>query len=141
MALLNIFKKKNEKERYDKKRHAKDAVKPVLEKSEVSEKPKTSVKTGSVKGAEIAPTVLVSPHITEKATLLAEKGVYVFKISPRSNKSMVSQAIKEMYGIRPRKVSVINMVSKKRVFRGHIGAKVGYKKAMVYLKEGDKIEA
>lgn len=45
-----------------------------------------------------------------------------------------------MYGFKPVKIRIINTHSKKRVVRGKKGMKPGFKKALVYLKEGDKIE-
>lgn len=136
MAILDVLKKK--KESSDKKRPIKKAdvkIKPVKE-----EKEKKITAKRILKESSIAPSVLVSPHITEKATVLAGGGVYIFKISSRSNKIMVKQAIKELYGVSPEKVRIIQSPSKKRNYRGYVGERAGHKKAMVYLKKGDKIE-
>ncbi len=83
---------------------------------------------------------MVGPHITEKSTMLNERGVYVFRVRSRANKLMVKQAIKEAYKVSPEKVNVNYIPSKKRSVRGRRGIKAGFKKAMVYLKKGDKIE-
>lgn len=83
---------------------------------------------------------LIRPRITEKATLKAESGVYVFEISKESNKGDVSRAIKEIYKVTPIKVSVVNISPKNVFIRGKKGMKSGYKKAYVYLKKGDTIE-
>jgi len=92
------------------------------------------------KASELASRIILSPHITEKSTDLSEKRVYVFKVASRANKVMVRGAIKEMYGTDPQKVSILNMPAKTRRSRGKIGIKQGFKKALVYLKEGDKID-
>lgn len=141
MAIFDIFKKKKEKERYEKKRKTKSVLESVPEKI-ISDKKdvKEPEKKFNLSETSIAPNVLIGPHITEKATFLNENNVYVFEIKPKSNKIMVKQAIKELYGVAPKKIRIINSPSKIRFFRGQKGEKSGYKKAMVYLKEGDKIE-
>jgi len=132
MALLDIFKKRKEGERFQKKQREKK------ETEQIEKKPEALKKASTFAGS--AGEILKKPHITEKATYLKEKNVYVFKISPRANKVMIKKAIKDAYGVRPKKIAIINIPSKKRFVRGKFGTKSGFKKAMVYLKEGDKIE-
>jgi large subunit ribosomal protein L23 len=141
MAIFDIFRKRKEKERYEKKRKTKGVSESVPEKI-ISDKKdvKETEKKINLREKSIAPDVLIGPHITEKATFLNERNVYVFEIKPKSNKIMVKQAIKELYGVVPKKIRIINSPSKTRFFRGQKGEKGGYKKAMIYLKEGDKIE-
>jgi len=79
------------------------------------------------------------PHITEKATFLGEKNAYVFKIEPEFNKIMVRQAVKKQYNVEPTKVRIINIPGKTVFIRRRQAQKSGYKKAIVYLKKGDKI--
>ena len=79
------------------------------------------------------------PHITEKATFLGEKNAYVFKIKPEFNKIMVRQAVKKQYNVEPTKVRIINIPGKMVFIRRRRAQKAGYKKAVVYLKKGDKI--
>ena len=83
---------------------------------------------------------LIRPHITERATALAQKNAYVFIIEPRATKREVIAAIKTLYSITPRKVTTITIPSKRRVGRRGIhGVQSGYKKAVVYLKAGETI--
>ena len=79
------------------------------------------------------------PHITEKATFLGEKNAYVFKVEPEFNKIMVRQAVKKQYNVEPTKVRIINIPGKMVFIRKRQAQKAGYKKAVVYLKKGDKI--
>jgi len=72
--------------------------------------------------------------------MLGEKGSYVFEISDRANKHDVFTAVKAVYGVTPIKVNITNLPAKKVFSRGRAGAKSGIKKAVVYLKSGDKIE-
>ena len=84
--------------------------------------------------------LIVGTRITEKSALLADKGVYTFNVVGSANKNEIRKAIKLIYGVTPVKVG-ITQISKKEVFiRGKKGVKQGGKKAVVYLKEGDKIE-
>lgn len=81
----------------------------------------------------------IKPHITEKASFLSEKGAYVFKVKDSFNKIMVKEAVKKQYNVTPRKIRMINTPDKTIFLRRRAGVKYGYKKAMVYLKKGDKI--
>ena len=143
MALLDVFKKKKEAERFAKKAKQKGA--PVSKK-EPAEKQEKGVqepphKKSDERGGVISSSgITLVPHITEKATFLSERGVYVFKIKPEVNKKMVEQAVREIYKVTPRKIAISYLPSKKRFVRGRYGEKKGLKKAVVYLKEGDKIE-
>jgi large subunit ribosomal protein L23 len=143
MALFDIFKKglprkagKKRKADEKLKRPSKGALKEVEKAAEEPEKEEIA-KEGK---SELASRVILFPHITEKTTLFSEKGVYSFRVSPKANKIMIKQSIREMYGFDPRKIRIINVPSKTRSLRGKKGVKPGYKKALVYLKEGDKIE-
>jgi large subunit ribosomal protein L23 len=85
-------------------------------------------------------SVLLRPHITEKATLSSENFVYVFKVLQNATKNIVAKAFLEKYKVEPLKVSVINIPAKKVVVRGKMGKKAGYKKAYIYVKKGTKVE-
>jgi len=160
MGLLDIFKKgkKGKAEQKISKRPSKGALKQpsyVKVKTPSFAKASEDKSEGKLEGksegkeeksvvqekaSELASRIILSPHITEKSTGLSEKGVYVFKVASRANKVMVRGAIKEMYGTDPQKVSILNMPAKTRRSRGKIGIKQGFKKALVYLKEGEKID-
>ena len=84
---------------------------------------------------------ILVPHITEKATFLGEKNAYVFKVEPEFNKIMIRQAVKKQYNVEPAKVRIINIPGKMVFIRRRQAQKAGYKKAVVYLKKGDKITA
>lgn len=79
------------------------------------------------------------PRITEKSALGAERGVYTFNVSLEANKNEVKKAMKALYGVMPERVSITQIKEKKVMRRGKIGTKSGGKKAVVYLKKGDKI--
>ncbi len=104
-----------------------------------TQKNKTTAGSFDVNDA-IMESVLRRPTITEKASALAEKNVYVFEVDKRTNKIMVKQAIKEIYNVSPIKVNIVNSPSKRVFSKGIRGVKSGKKKALVYLKKGDSIE-
>lgn len=118
---MAIFKKTTEK-----KTPAVKAEKKTAKKSEA--------KVGAATGA------LVRPHVTEKAALLAEKNVYVFKIAQSTNKIEIAKEVALVYGVTPVSVNIINLPTTRVFVRGKKGVKSGVRKALVTLKKGDKIE-
>ena len=85
--------------------------------------------------------VLLHPRITEKSAIIAEEGnVYTFDVHPRATKKEVLKAVLKNYNIRPFRINISTIRQKKVFSRGKVGFKAGGKKAMVYLKKGDKIE-
>jgi len=86
-------------------------------------------------------SVLLSPRITEKATLVGQKApVYVFNVHKNATKDSVAKAVRDVYSVAPEKVRIAQIQPKNVFSRGRAGVKAGGKKAYVYLKEGDKIE-
>ena len=85
-------------------------------------------------------SILVHPHITEKAAMAAEHGVYVFRVEKTATKITVAKAVKELYKVTPVKVRVVNIPRKAVIVRGRKGMQPGFKKAYIYLKKGDKID-
>ncbi|HPY02444.1 MAG TPA: 50S ribosomal protein L23 [Spirochaetota bacterium] len=84
--------------------------------------------------------VILKPVITEKSTLLNSDRKYVFKVAMDSNKSLVKQAVKLVFGVTPEDVNVINVRTRKKRTKFGIGRKPIWKKAIVTLKKDDKIE-
>jgi len=81
-------------------------------------------------------------RLTEKASLLSEKlNKYVFRVSPRANKVQIKQAIERLFNKKVVSVNTCNYAGKKkRERRADFGRKAHWKKAIVTLKEGEKIE-
>jgi len=87
-----------------------------------------------------AEEILIEPHITEKATKLAQEDQYVFKVNSKANKSEIKKAVEQTYDVDVIKVRTMNSPRKKRT-KGRIeGWKKGFKKAIVRIEEGQKIE-
>jgi len=130
MTILDVFKKK------------KRARKPK-EKEGVKKIPEVKVKKKEKKAPKIsklAHRVLKEPHITEKATDLVSQNQYIFKVSQRANKNQIKKAIETLYDVNVAKVQIINIPKKQRRLGRISGFKKGYKKAIVKIKKGQKIE-
>lgn len=84
--------------------------------------------------------VLVRPHITEKAAILAEKGTYVFEVAQNTNKIEIAKAVEALYNVKPVRVNIVNLPNTRVFVRNKKGVKSGVRKALVTLKSGDKIE-
>jgi len=84
--------------------------------------------------------VLREPHVSEKSTYLSDQNKYVFKIFKTANKIQVKNAVTNLYGVRVKNVNIINEKSKSRKLKNILGHKPGYKKAIVTLERGYKIE-
>lgn len=80
------------------------------------------------------------PHISEKATNLADKNQYIFKVSENFNKKEIKKAVEGVYGVDVLSVNVIKIPAKKRRIGRIQGHKKSYIKAVVKIKEGQKIE-
>lgn len=84
--------------------------------------------------------VLRSPAITEKATLGAEHNQVVFKVARDANKHEIKTAVETLFKVTVKSVNTIVVKGKEKRFRGKIGQRSDFKKAIVRLKDGDSID-
>jgi len=138
MPAFNIFKKKKKPEKKTEPIEKPKKIEEEKPKREtVSEKKPRKIKE---KKSDIAYRVLKAPQITEKATNLAEKNQYVFKVYPKTNKIEIKTAIEDLYNIDVLSVIIIKVRPKRRRLGRISGWRAGYKKAIVKIKAGQKIE-
>jgi len=78
--------------------------------------------------------------ITEKATDLIALNKYAFKVEDTATRPEIKKAIEEAYKITVTKVNILNTKSKKRRLGRTVGKKPGYKKAIVTVAKGQKID-
>ncbi|RRJ82203.1 50S ribosomal protein L23 [Aestuariirhabdus litorea] len=85
--------------------------------------------------------VLQGPHISEKATILAEaKGQYVFKVAKDATKLEIKKAVEQLFEVKVKSVATVNVKGKtKRTVRG-MGKRSDWKKAYVSLEQGQDID-
>jgi len=81
-------------------------------------------------------------RLTEKASLLGERNnQYVFRVDPRANKLQIKQAIENIFGKKVVRVNTCQYAGKKkRERRADFGRRVHWKKAIVTLAKGEKID-
>ena len=85
--------------------------------------------------------IIKAPIITEKSTALAsDEKTYVFKVDVKANKSQIKDAVEKIFNVKVESVNTVNVHPKKKRVGRHAGMTNKYKKAIVTLKDGNKIE-
>lgn len=140
MALLDFLKRKKELEKSKEKSEKKTEA--VLDKKEKGEEKKSEPvpKRAAAKKGGFSYTIVREPHISEKSTNLAEKNKYVFKVYENANKPEIKKSVEGIYGVDVLSVNIIKIPQKKRRMGKTEGFKKGFTKAIVTIKEGQKIE-
>ena len=85
--------------------------------------------------------VIKKTILSEKAYKLMEKGLYTFLVDSRATKAQIAKAVNNQFAVEVKKVNVLNQSSKmKKIAKTRKTTEVGGgKKAIVYLKPGQKI--
>lgn len=85
---------------------------------------------------------IVRPVVTERTSAAYQaRGEYVFEVASDASKPAIRQAIESLFGVKVTAVWTMNVRGKtRRVGRGDPGRRSNWKKAIVTLREGDKIE-
>lgn len=137
MAIIDIFKKKEEEKKARKPVKKERVVKSAAKKVE-----KTAVleKGGKKAKYDFGNKVLKSPYITEKATDLAAKDYYIFEVWPKANKKEVRKAVESIFQVDVIGVKMVNIPGKVKIVGRTRGIAAGKRKALVRVKKGQKIE-
>jgi len=130
MGILNKITKKEKGEADDKK------DKTVKTKKVVSKVKKSTVE----KMPSHYYDIIVRPHVSEKAFNLSEDNQHIFVVSAKANKSEIKKAVKSLYGVSVLSVNIINVPTKPKRVKGRVGTRSGYRKAIVKLAKGSKID-
>jgi large subunit ribosomal protein L23 len=83
---------------------------------------------------------ILSPVITEKATVLSEQNKVVFRVAENSTKDEIAAAVEELFKVKVIKVNTMITKGKTKRFRGIMGRRSDVKKAIVTLAEGQSID-
>lgn len=146
MSIFNIFKKTKKEEKKEEVKKVKP-VKRAVKKEPAHraapskagrEKPRQKPAKRKVSGQDY--NILVKPLVTEKATDLSMYNQYVFEVATSANKVEIKKAIEGIYGVKAQKVHIVNMFGKGVRYGRAKGKTRGWKKAIVTLKQGDKID-
>lgn len=80
------------------------------------------------------------PWITEKSSILQQSGKYAFRVRREATKNQVKQFVEETFNVHVVKVNSINISGKSKRVRLQPGFTKDWKKVIVTLKSGEKIE-
>jgi large subunit ribosomal protein L23 len=83
---------------------------------------------------------IVSPVITEKATIASENNQFVFKVARSATKPQIKAAIEQLFDVKVTAVNTLVRKGKTKAFRGVRGRQQDVKKAVVTLADGDRID-
>ena len=84
--------------------------------------------------------VIVSPAITEKATLASEANQVVFNVAKNASKPEIKQAVEALFGVKVKAVNTLIRKGKVKRFKGKVGKQKDVKKAIVTLVDGQSID-
>jgi large subunit ribosomal protein L23 len=87
-----------------------------------------------------ARSVIVRPIISEKSYAGIEHNRYTFEVDKHASKPEIADAVREVFNVTVLKVNTMRVPGKSRRLRTSQGVTRSWKKAVVTLKEGDKIE-
>ena len=83
---------------------------------------------------------ILSPVITEKATMLSEQNKVVFRVAKDATKPQIAEAVENLFKVTVVKVNTLNVKGKTKRFRGREGKRSDVKKAIITLAEGQSID-
>jgi large subunit ribosomal protein L23 len=84
--------------------------------------------------------VIVSPVVTEKATMASEHNKVVFKVASKATKPQIKEAIEKLFDVKVKSINTLVRKGKTKVFRGSFGSQSDVKRAVVTLEEGHRID-
>ena len=84
--------------------------------------------------------IILSPVITEKATLASERSQVMFKVARNATKPQIKEAVEKLFDVKVKSVNTLIRKGKVKAFRGMLGVQSDVKKAIVTLEEGHRID-
>jgi large subunit ribosomal protein L23 len=84
--------------------------------------------------------VILSPVITEKATLASDKNQVMFKVARTATKPQIKEAVEKLFDVKVKNVNTLVRKGKTKAFRGSRGTQSPIKRAIVTLEEGHTID-
>ncbi len=84
--------------------------------------------------------VVLSPHITEKSTMLSEHNAVVFKVASGASKPEIKEAIEALFNVKVTGVNTVVTKGKSKRWKGKPYQRSDFKKAIVTLAEGQTID-
>jgi large subunit ribosomal protein L23 len=84
--------------------------------------------------------IIVSPVVTEKATMASEHNKVVFRVASKATKPQIKEAVEKLFDVKVKRVNTLVRKGKTKVFRGSFGSQSDVKRAVVTLEEGHRID-
>ncbi len=84
--------------------------------------------------------LLLKPVVTEKSTIGVENNQVTFKVAINATKPEIKEAIEQVFGVKVNAVNTLRQQGKIKRFRGVVGKRPDFKKAIVTLAEGETID-
>ena len=84
--------------------------------------------------------VLIAPVVSEKSYSLIEENKYSFRVHEKAHKTQVRQAVEQLFDVKVEGVNIVKVQPKPKRRGMSRGKKPGWKKAIVQLRQGDRIE-
>ena len=84
--------------------------------------------------------LILSPRLTEKASLQGNQNAYTFDVRIEATKLTLADEIKGTYKVSPKRINITNIPSQRVFVRGKWGMSSPLKKAIIFLKKGDSIK-
>ena len=84
--------------------------------------------------------VLIAPVVSEKSYSLIEENKYSFRVHEKAHKTQVRQAVEQLFDVKVEGVNIVKVQPKPKRRGTSRGKKPGWKKAIVQLRQGDRIE-
>jgi large subunit ribosomal protein L23 len=84
--------------------------------------------------------ILIAPVVSEKSYSLIEGNKYSFRVHDKAHKTQIRQAVEQLFDVHVEGVNIIKVQAKPKRRGTNRGKKPGWKKAIVQLREGERIE-
>ncbi len=84
--------------------------------------------------------VILSPVITEKATMASENNQVMFKVAKTATKPQIKDAVEKLFDVKVKSVNTNIRKGKVKAFKGTVGVQTEVKRAVVTLEEGHRID-
>ena len=101
---------------------------------------KTTVKEAKTEMTDRLYAVLRRPVITEKAMKVSEQGQVTFTVPMDATKPEIKKAVEGVFGVKVKAVNTLCVAGKSKMFRGQKGLRSDFKKAIVTLVDGEKLD-
>ena len=84
--------------------------------------------------------IIVSPVVTEKATLASEHNKVLFKVASKATKPQIKEAVEKLFDVKVKNVNTLIRQGKVKMFKNRVGQQSDVKRAIVTLEEGHRID-